>query len=79
MTARAVAFETDLIAVADGDAGLAIIDISDPPAAQILHQLSFAGTAQAVVVANDIAYIGLTSGNVVAVDMVTGAKLQRLI
>ncbi len=76
--AQAVAFFSNLVAVADGAAGLAIIDVTDPPAAQIVYQLNLGGTAQAVTTAGRVAYVGLSSGQVVAVDMVSGTELGRV-
>jgi hypothetical protein len=76
--AQAVAFAGNLVAVANGAAGLAIIDITDPRTPQITHQVNIAGVAQAVTTAGPVAYVGLSTGQVVAVDMVSGTELARV-
>jgi hypothetical protein len=73
-----VACDGNLVAVADGAAGLAVVDITDPPAARILHQVNLGGVAQAVATGGGLAYVGLDSGQVVSVDMTSGRILQRL-
>lgn len=77
--AHAVAFEGTLVAVADGPAGLAIVDISDPPAARVVQQLGpsiLGGDATAVVVAGGTVYVGLSTNQIVAVDLFTGTVLE---
>lgn len=76
-TATAVACEATRVAVADGTAGLAIVDFTDPPAARITHQLTLGSSANAVAMAGGIAYVGLQSGVLVAVDVASGTELQR--
>jgi len=76
--AQAVAFAGNLVAVANGAAGLAIIDITDPRIARIIHQVNLGGVAQAVTTGGPVAYVGLSSGQVVAVDMISGTELARV-
>ncbi|MCG8407758.1 MAG: Ig-like domain-containing protein [Phycisphaerales bacterium] len=79
--ATAVTCARDRIAVADGPTGLAIIDVEDPPAAAIVHQipqLVLGGAANAVAAAGDIVYVGTTAGMVASIDLRTGTVLQRL-
>ena len=77
-SAQAVACAGNRAAVADGAEGLAIVDLSDPPAAKIVHQISFNGTSvQAVTTANGMAYVGLRDGNVVQINIATGAEINR--
>ncbi|MCB1127609.1 MAG: hypothetical protein KDM81_14035, partial [Verrucomicrobiae bacterium] len=76
--ARAVSCFGSLLAVADGPAGLAVVDISDPPAAAILHQVPVGGDAQCVATAGVIAFVGLSNGQIVSVDMLTGTVLDRV-
>ena len=79
--AHAVAFEDTLVAVADGPAGLAVVDISDPPAARIVRQLGpsiLGGGAQAVTVAGGTAYVGLDTNRVAAVDLASGTVLETV-
>lgn len=77
-TALAVACSGDLVAVADGVAGLAVIDVTDPPAAHILHQVDLGSTSRSVLTAANIAFVGLASGQVVSVDMISGALLDQV-
>ncbi len=77
-SAQRVACAGNLIAVADGSAGLAIIDISDPPAARIIHQVSLGGAAQAVTAAGGVAYVGLSTGKLVSVDLATGTIVSQV-
>lgn len=79
--ARRVACSEDLVAVADGQAGLTVIDASDPPAARVTQQLVapvLGGVAQSVAAVARVAYVGLDTGYVVAVDLVGGIVLTRV-
>lgn len=76
--ARRVAIAGKLVAVADGAAGLAIIDVTDPPAASIIRQISV-GTAQSVALAGSVAFVGLTTSQIVAVDVRSGTELGRIL
>jgi hypothetical protein len=76
--AQRVACSGNLIAVADGSAGLAVIDITDPPAARVARQIPLGGNAQTVAAGGGIAYIGLDSGTVASVDLASGTILERL-
>lgn len=70
-----------LVAVADGNGGLALIDITDPPAAFIRQQITeytLGGAATSLAVAGDIVYVGTNAGWLVAVDLPTGSVLARL-
>jgi hypothetical protein len=51
--------------------GLAVIDVTDPPAARIIYQINLGGTAGG---RRPHCHVGLT-GQVVAVDMVSGIEL----
>lgn len=76
--AQAVSCTGSLIAVADGGAGLSVIDISDPPAAFIAHQVSLGANAVAVTTAGTTAYVGLSNGRLVAVDLASGTILDQV-
>jgi len=76
--AQSVTCSGNLIAVADGAAGLAIIDVTDPPAARIVRQLNLGNSVTTVASGGGIAYAGLASGQLVAVDMATGTILATL-
>ena len=76
-TALRVACSGNFVAVADGAAGLAIVDLTDPPAARIVHQVSPGGAVQAVTAAGGIAYAGLSTGELVAVDLASGFIVDR--
>ncbi|CAM2068616.1 Ig-like domain-containing protein [Sulfidibacter corallicola] len=71
----------NVVAVADGEAGLAVVTMDDPPNAAISHTVTPAelgASPVAVVTSNGLAYVG-TSLNVVAVvDMASGLVLRRL-
>jgi len=74
-TARAADVETPYLAVADGDTGLVVIDISDAPAARITREIGFASSARSVAIASGIAYVGLENGRIAAVNLATGRTL----
>ena len=76
-TAQRVAFSGNLVAVADGSAGLAVLDISDPVTARIIHQVNLPG-AQAIAASAGLAYVGLSSGRVIAVNLVDGTILNQV-
>lgn len=77
-TANRVAMADNFVAVADGASGLAIIDIAVPARARVVRQVPMEGAAEAVAATAGIAFVGLDSGKVVAVDMSTGSILQTL-
>ncbi|MCB1125341.1 MAG: Ig-like domain-containing protein, partial [Verrucomicrobiae bacterium] len=76
--ARAVSSATPFVAVADGPGGLAVADISDPAAAMLLRQVALGGEANCVTTAGTVAFLGLSNGQVVSVDMLTGTVLDRI-
>jgi hypothetical protein len=77
-TATATAFAGNLIAVADGERGLAIVEISDPPAARIVHRIGLGnGLTRAVAVAGPIAYVGNSHDPMAVVDLPSGRVLER--
>lgn len=76
--AVSVACSRNLIAVADGAAGLAIIDISDPPNESIRAQLNL-GDVRAVTAVGSMAYVGLRNGLLIAVELNSGAEQQRMV
>ena len=76
-TAVAVASTGNFVAVADYQSGLAIIDLSDPAAIHMSHQLPLGAAVQAVAVSGPVAYAGTTLGQIVAVDLASGIELAR--
>src|SRR5258708_6613860 len=76
--ALSVSCSGNFIAVANDTNGLAIIDVSDPPNSRIAQQIDLNGTAVAVAAAGDTAYVGLTSGDVVMVDVICGHILDHV-
>lgn len=76
-SAQALHCSGNLVAVADGSRGLTIVDITDPVVAQVIHEVPV-GHATSVTTAGDlIAFAGLRSGEVVAVDMLSGVQLGK--
>jgi len=75
--AERVACSGNLVGVADGDAGLAVIDISDPPAAGVTRQVPLGSSALSVTTAGSLAFVGLENGEIAVVDMTTGDILSR--
>jgi hypothetical protein len=67
-----------LVAVAAGSQGLAVVDVSDPPAASISRSLHFGSDVKTVVMNGDQAYVGLANGSLAWVDLQTGIELARL-
>ena len=76
--ARAVAWPSDDLAVADGPAGLAIVDLRDPAAASIRAQVPLGSFAQAVAARSGRAFVGLVNGQLVVVELSSATVLQRL-
>lgn len=80
--AQAVTCSGNLIAVADGTAGVSVIDISDPPASGIKRTIPIGalggGNAQAITSVGDVAFAGTDSGWVSAIDLKEGIVLERL-
>lgn len=80
-TATRVASTGVLVAVADGPAGLQVIDITDPPAARIVQSVSsvvLGGEATCVAAVSNLAFVGLSTGVLASVDMVSGTVLERV-
>lgn len=76
--AQAVALGPGWVAVADGPAGLVVVDPGDPEPPSILLQLSLGAPAQAVAVGGTLAMVGLANGEVVQVDVPAGRVVARL-
>ena len=79
-TATRVACSGRRIAIADSVRGLLIVDATDPPAARIVHQVTsvvLGGTPTSVTAAGDVAYVGLSTGGVVSIDLQTAEPLDR--
>ncbi len=62
--------------VADGPAGVAIIDVQVPADAFISHQIDVGSPAQAVAADQGVAYVGTTAGQLVSIDLASGAVLD---
>lgn len=81
-SAQAVACAGNLIAVADGAAGLALMDIAEPASARIVRQIGSSflnfGSARAVAVAADLAFVGTDRGDVNVIELATGEVFQRV-
>lgn len=73
--AESVNCSGDLVAVATRTLGLTVVDISDPPAARITRVVTLNSESRCVAVAGQVAFVGLDSGQVVTVDMLTGDLL----
>ncbi len=73
-----LADEIGLGAVADGSAGLAIVDLSDPTKPRIVHQVALEGVTLGVTVFGGVAYAGSDQGVITAVDLFTGSVLGDL-
>lgn len=79
--ALGVALSGDFVALADGAQGLRIVDFSDPPNPTLrstTSALMLQGEARCVAAAANVAYVGLSTGRVVSIDMVGGQVLERL-
>ncbi len=78
--AREADLSERFIAVADGPAGLAVIDADDLAPASILHQVppsALGGSAaQCVAVAGGIAFVGTGAGHLAAVELATGGVID---
>lgn len=66
------------VTAAAGEGGLAVIDISDPPAAFIARTLLFGSDVYSVSMNGDQAYVGLENGTIAWVDLQTGVELARI-
>lgn len=77
-SARAVALAGNRVAVADGQQGLAVVDLTDPPAAAILYQVPLGSPVISVATDDSIAYAGLQSGTLVAMELAGGVEIDRV-
>lgn len=76
--ALAVSLAGNLLAVADGTFGLAVVDLSIPSAPVLARQVRLGSSTRAVAAVGETAYVGLDSGTLAVVDLQTGSVLQRL-
>lgn len=76
--ASAVVCAGDFVCVADGQAGLAIIDVGDPANIRLARQIAMGTVVSAVASDGVVAYAGTGSGEIVAVDLASGLILGRL-
>ncbi len=76
--ARAVSIGGNLLGVADESGGFIVVDLRDPPTAQIAHRLLLGSDPISVDTDGQIAFVGLKNGEVVAIDMVSGVEIDRL-
>lgn len=74
--ARRVGWDGGYAAVAVGTAGLFSIDLTDPANPAVNHEVR-PGTVNAVAVAGNVAYAGLTTGELAAIDLASGEVLER--
>ncbi|MCB9892489.1 MAG: Ig-like domain-containing protein [Planctomycetes bacterium] len=75
-SATRVACAGPYVAVADGSAGLTIVDLNDPANPVVLHTLSI-GTVNGVAATRDLAYAVTAEGQVVVVELAAGLELTR--
>src|SRR5262249_33344242 len=66
-----------IAAVLAGNGGLSVIDISTPANARIIHQVPLAG-ALAVTADAGTAYVELSSGLIVAIDLASGRQVDQV-
>ncbi|MBK8097224.1 MAG: Ig-like domain-containing protein [Planctomycetes bacterium] len=64
------------VAVADGPAGLAIVDLNEPATPVLRHQVAL-GDVQAVAVAGGVVVAGTTGGRIAVVDVERGILLME--
>jgi len=70
-----------VVAVADGAEGLVVVDVSDPPAAEVLYRVSpflLAGEATSVEAIANLAFVGTNTGRLAVVDLDAGLVLDRI-
>lgn len=78
--AISVAVSGNLVAVADRLSGLAVVDISNLADVKLLGHVNVGGgvnEAQVVTVSGPTAYVAMSNGSVVSVDLVSRSVLQR--
>lgn len=80
--ATAVTCSGNLVAVADAQAGLAVIDIADPPNARIVRQVNISdlggGKARCVAAVSDLAFVGTDTGWLSMVELGSGIVLDQI-
>ncbi len=69
-----VALDGTTVYVADGSAGLAIIDAADPASATVVGRVETGGNAQSVVVRDGVAFVGAGSVGLVTIDVADPAS-----
>ncbi len=84
-SASAVACDQRLVAVADGDRGVAVIQVKVDPrdglpvGATQLHQVPLVGTVTSVTAAAGVAYAGTVQGSLYVIDLTRGQVEARLV
>lgn len=76
--AQAVSCAGNYVAVADGLAGLAVVDLSDPTNVRQTQQIPLGGAVVSVATDGLTCFVGLDNGQIVSVDLPTGTILSRV-
>lgn len=77
-TARVVAMDGAVVAIAAEEGGLLVYDISDTVAPRLRHRLySFDGAPLSVAMTGNIAFVGTSTGKICSVDLITGFVLAE--
>lgn len=77
-SAMAVATSVDFVAVADGFAGLAVVDLTNREAIGIRHQIWLGGVVVAVATSGPLGVAGTNDGKVHVIDLPSGSRLGQV-
>ena len=75
---RKLAYSNGLLAVADGDAGVTVVDFSDPSSPELIATHSTGSAVNSVTIASGIVFAGLENGSILSMDAINGMLIDEV-
>ncbi|MBT4666007.1 MAG: hypothetical protein HOB63_05790, partial [Opitutae bacterium] len=75
---RKAALAGNYIAVADGSAGLTVVDLTSRESPSVSWKIPLGSPANAIATAGNVAFVGLENGKIVSYDLFSGQQIDAL-
>ncbi|MBT7587828.1 MAG: hypothetical protein HN558_20105, partial [Gemmatimonadetes bacterium] len=75
---RKAALAGNYIAVADGSAGLTVVDLTSRESPSVSWKIPLGSPANAIATAGNVAFVGLENGKIVSYDLFSGQEIDAL-